>query len=180
MATNALNRLEPVYYRVTVDGFEIDPITPEKFSGGLPTTLVASLLIEEANMRWEAVVRGASSTISPLFTPAFDSPNRTADAPEDALEFTLTYDRPEYLDTEDELNVPTRLTGEDAVKRFIARALINDEVQNRFIFDPTIVSSAIRNGPQIAEVTAAKISADLATVEAGLTVVEIPNLDDKP
>lgn len=180
MATNALNRLEPVYYRVTVTGLDIDPVSPENFTT-LPTTNVASLLIERANMRWEAAVRGASETISPLFTPAFVSANRTADIPEDDLVFTLTYDRPEYLDTEDETAAPARLTGADAVKRFIARALVPEEITNRNVFQPEPPAAALVpfNGTQILEVTAPSLG-DLATVEAGLAVVEIVNLDDKP
>ena len=179
---NPLNRLEPVYYRVQITGFDVDPIDPEDFDGGLPTTGAASLLIEQANMRWESLLRGVSFTIQPLFTPAFDSPNRTVDIPEDDLAFTLTYDRPEYLDTEDELNPPTRLTGADAVKRFIARALVQDEVRNRNIFDPDNVqgpNNSFVNGPQIIKVTAPKVAATIAAVESGLVVTEIANLDNK-
>ena len=175
MATNALNRIEPVYYRVVLTGFDVDPVSPENHSSQ-PTTGSAGLLIERANMRWEAVVRGASTTIQPLFTASFTSVNRTADVPEDDLEFTLTYDRPEYLDTEDESAAPARLTGVDAVKRLIARELIQDVVENRQIYDPTVAA----NIPQIIEVTAVKAAADISTAEAGIAVTEIANLDDKP
>lgn len=186
MATTALNRLEPVYYRVELHAMEVDNVSPEQYaaanSNTFPTTLTTSLDIERANMRWDAVVRKLGDLLVPLFTVAFNSPNRDEDTPETELAFTVSYDRPEFLDTEDELSAPARLTGADCVKRLVARALINDEVENRQIFDPEVDFSGgpYVNGPQIREVTATKINASIATVEANITVTEITNVDDKP
>jgi hypothetical protein len=172
-----LNRLEPTYYRVEIAG-AIDCQTPEDYAaengGSFPTTDLASLEIEYSNMWFEAVIRGASENISPLFHPAVVVTGRTNNAPATAIEFTLPYDRPEYLDTEDETAPPARLTGADALKRMIARALINDVVENRQVYQP----EALKNEPQILELTAVALFADLATAEGAITITEIPNLID--
>jgi len=259
MATTALNRLEPAYFRVEIDTFEIDNVSPQFQPQGdqailgtvtittnavsavaitdggsgylpgqavtitgdgvdadvvvgtvdgagaitgftindggsgytsatatidlprlLPDTLAESLDIERANMRFEAVIRGVSTTIHPLFTADIVTVGRTVDTPATNIKFTLPYDRPEFLDTEDETSVPDRLTGADAIKRFIARDLIRDVVTNREVFNPelTPVPDPQEFGPQILEVTAVKAAADIATAEAKITVTEIANLVD--
>ncbi len=173
MATNALNRLEPAYFIVDIAA-AVDNESPEQFSGGFPVTLAQSLVIERTNMRYEAVVRSASEDIQPLQTSAIAVTGRTATAPSTAIQFTLVYDRPEFLNTEDEDNPGTFLTGVAAVERYVARGLINDEVLNRQIFDPTIVG----NEPQILEVTATAPFADVATAEGSITVTEVADLVD--
>jgi len=260
MATTALNRLEPAYFRVEIDTFEIDNLSPQFLPQGdqatlgvvtvaagvvtavaisdggsgylpgqvvtivgsntteadvevatvdgsgaitaftindggtgygaptatidlprlLPDTLAESLDIEQANMRYEAVIRGASDTIQPLFTADIVTTGRTVDTPATNIKFTLPYDRPEFLDTEDETSVPDRLTGADAIKRFIARELIRDVVMNREVFNPelTPVPDPQEFGSQILEVTAVKAAADIATAEAKITITEITNLVD--
>lgn len=174
MATNALNRLEPAYFIVNITG-AVDNLSPEQF-GALPATLVQSLIIERTNMRYEAVIRSVSEDIQSLQTSAIVTAGRTATAPATAIQFTLVYDRPEFLNTEDEDNLGVFLTGADAIKRYIARGLINDEILNRQIFDPD--SSAQGNQPQILEVTAIKVYADIATAEGNITVTEVSDLVD--
>ncbi len=259
MATTALNRLEPAYFRVEIDTFEIDNVSPQFHPQGdqatlgtvtittnavsavaitdggsgylpgqavtitgdgvdadvvvgtvdgagaitgftindggsgftsatatidlprlLPDSLAESLDIERANMRFEAVIRGVSTTIHPLFTADIITVGRTVDSPATNIKFTLPYDRPEFLDTEDETSVPDRLTGVAAIKRFIARDLIRDVVTNREVFNPELspVPDEQKLGPQILEVTAVKAAANLAAAEAGITVTEIVNLVD--
>lgn len=258
MATTALNRLEPAYFRVEIDTFEIDNLSPQFLPQGdqatlgavtvgagivtvvditdggsgylpgqvvtivgsntteadvevatvdgsgaitgftindggtgygaptatiglprlLPDTLAKSLDIERANMRWEAVVRGVSTTIHPLFTADIVTTGRTVDTPATNIKFTLPYDRPEFLDTENETPAPDRLTGVAAIKRFVARELIRDVVTNREVFNPELspVPDEQKLGPQILEVTAAAAAANLTAAEAKITVTEITNL----
>lgn len=260
MATTALNRLEPTYFRVEIDTFEVDNISPQFqpqgdqatlgavtvgagivtavaiIDGGsgylpgqvvtiigantteadvevatvdgsgaitgftindggtgygaptatidlprlLPDSLAESLDIERANMRFEAVIRGVSTTIHPLFTADIVTVGRTVDTPATNIKFTLPYDRPEFLDTEDETSPPDRLTGAVAVKRFVARELIRDVVVNREVFNPELTPGvdAQELGAQILEVTAVKAAANLAAAEAAITVTEIINLVD--
>lgn len=257
MATTALNRLEPAYFRVEIDTFKVDNVSPQFLPQGdqatlgavtiggnavtaiaitdggsgylpgqavtitgdgvdadvvvgtvdgdgaitgftindggsgftaatatidlprlLPDSLAESLDIERANMRFEAVIRGVSTTIHPLFTADIVTTGRTVDTPATNIKFTLPYDRPEFLDTEDETSVPDRLTGVAAIKRFVARELIRDVVMNREVFNPELspVPDEQQLGPQILEVTAVKAAADIATAEAKITVTEITNL----
>lgn len=172
-----LNRLEPKYYRVDIAG-SVDCQNVEDYaaanSNDWPLNNIASLQIEYSNMWFEAAIRGASEKISPLFHPAPVVTGRSANLPATAISFTLVYDRPEYLDTEDETSPPARLTGAGAVKRMIARALINDISENRQVYLP----EAELNEPQIQDLTATKLFADLATAESAITVTEIANLTD--
>lgn len=173
MATNALNRLEPSYYIINITA-AVDNESPELFSGGFPATLAQSLDIERTNMRYVAVVRGLSTDIQPLQTSSIQVTGRTATAPATAIQFTVPYDRPEFLSTEDEDNPGTFLTGVDALQRYTARALIQDEVLNRQIFDP----ESIANEPQIIKITATKAFATLAEAETNITVIEVADLID--
>lgn len=171
MATNALNRLEPAYYIVDITG-AVDRDSPEQFSGGFPVSLAQSLVIERTNMRYEAVIRSASEDIQPLQTSAIVATGRTATAPATAIQFTLVYDRPEFLNTEDEDNLGTFLTDVAALTRYVARGLVNDEVLNRQIFDPV----SIGNAPQILEVIATKLFNDVSTAEGNITVTKVADL----
>ncbi len=174
MATNALNRLEPAYFIVDITG-AIDNESPAQF-GTFPATLAQSLIIERSNIRFEAVVRGASENIQPLQTSAIVVTGRTNTDPATSIQLTLAYDRPEFLNTEDEDNLGTFLSGDDAVKRYVARGLINDEVLNRQIFDPETTDDS--NTAQILEVTAPKLYADVSTAEGNITVTEVADLVD--
>ncbi len=177
MATNALNRLEPCYYIVNITA-AVDNLSPELFAAAnsdtFPTTLAQSLDIERTNMRYEAVIRGLSTDIQPLQTSSIQVTGRTATAPATAIQLTVPYDRPEFLSTEDEDNPGTFLTGVDALQRYIARALIQDEVVNRQIFDPEV----IENQPQILEVTAVKEFSSLAEAASSITVIKVGDLID--
>ena len=177
MATNALNRLELAYYIVEIDG-AIDKLSPELYAAAnndtLPTTLNFSLDIERTNMRYEAVIRSVSEDIQPLQTSAIVTTGRTEDDPATAIQFTLVYDRPEFLYTEDEDNPGSFLTGVDAIKRYVARGTVNDEIMNRQIYDP----DSPKNEPQILKVTATKLFADVSTAEASITVTEVADLVD--
>lgn len=175
MATNALNRLEPAYYIVDITG-AVDRDSPEQFSGGFPVSLAQSLVIERTNMRYEAVIRSASEDIQPLQTSAIVATGRTATAPATAIQFTLVYDRPEFLNTEDEDNLGTFLTDVAALTRYVARGLVNDEVLNRQIFDPDTPDNG--NAPQILEVIATKLFNDVSTAEGNITVTKVADLVD--
>lgn len=177
MATNALNRLEPCYYIVNIVA-AVDNLNPEIFAAAnsdtFPATLAQSLDIERTNMRYEAVIRGLSTDIQPLQTSSIQVTGRTADDPATAIQFTVPYDRPEFLSTEDEDNLGTFLTGVDALERYVARELIQDAILNRQVFDP----EATGNEPQILEVFAAKEFSSLAEAASSITVIKVVDLID--
>ena len=146
-------------------------------------TLAQSLDKERATMRWDAVVAELGWLISPIMlAEIYKTGNLNGTAPVSTLAFTVGYDRPAYLSTEDELNAGVMLTGAACIKRLIARALTQTYVGNQEIFDPTLTSvgnTCVRVNPlQILSVTSEALDAvaDIATVEANITVTQINNV----
>lgn len=172
-----------VYYRIVIDasglggaspadGF-IDHQNPESFNS-FPSTLADSEKKERANMRWESILRQTSTTISPVFVQGIVATGSDEDTDATEFSFTLGYDREEYFKTEDEENLGTFLVDEAAIKRWVARALVQDELENRFFYNPTLIGSPARpQGPSIRELTAGKLTADLSTAESKITVTLI-------
>lgn len=177
----AMEILLPIYYRVEIDasglggaapadGF-VDHTKPEEYSA-FPTNNTLSLQKERANMRWEEVVRQVSEKISPVYVLEIEATGADQDNPATLFSVTFGYDREEYIFTEDEDNPGTTLSAVDAVKRWVARALIVDLVENRYIYYPDVVNGNPQ-GAMIENVTADAIAADLATAEANITVIEV-------
>lgn len=150
------------------------------FYGGAPTTRTNSLNKERATMRWQQIVNNLGLLISPVVIRDFvKTTDYTGNSPLVTMEWTVGYDRPDYLRILDSTALPTvdYLTGGDAVKRLIAMSLISDLDGNQEIFDPTIGaygSTGNRANPvQIINMTAAALDTSVATVEANLTVTLI-------
>jgi hypothetical protein len=146
-------------------------------------TPTQSLDKERATMRWDAVVFELGWLISPIFLgQIYKTGNLNGTAPVSTLAFTVGYDRPAYLSTEDELTPGVQLTGTACVKRLIARALTQTYVGNQEIFDPTLTSvgnTCVRVNPlQIVSVTAQALDApgDIVTMEGNITVTQIANV----
>lgn len=182
MAQPGLERLEINYYTVSIGalaGGHVDHTTPEQYGAlsDFPTTKILSLEKESANMRWEEIIRQVSATIQPLQISGVVATGADEDTEATAFDFTLAYDRVEYVRTEDELNLGTFLEGVDAVKRWVERALTIEISSNRFIYNPDIVpSTTIVSGPAIEEVTAVKAEASLPI--ATVSVVAVPDVTD--
>jgi hypothetical protein len=143
-------------------------------------TLVQSLAKERANLRWEAVVFHLGELISPTFLGEIvKTGNQNGTAPVTTLNFTVAYDRPTYLSTEDELTPGVTLTGTSCIRRLMARALTQSYDGVQEVFDPTLTSvgnASVRVNPlQIINFTSGAIDApaDVAVVEANITVTQI-------
>ena len=189
MAPNGLERLEIHYYRVVIgaltggppaenDG-HVDNTTPEEYGaqGSFPSTNDLSFEKERANMRYEEIIRQVSENISPLQIAEVVATGADEDNPATQFEFTLSYDRFEYLRTEDELNPGIFLEGADALKRWVERALTSEIVSNRFVYKPDDVpTTTIPQGPAIEEITAGPAEAALPI--ATVTVTQIANVTD--
>lgn len=146
--------------------------------GGAPTTLVQSTDKERANMRWDAVVFELGQLISPVFLGEIVKTGTIdGSGPVTSISFTLGYDRPSYLRIEDSLNPGTYLVGADCIKRLMAIALTSDLSSNQEVFDPTLTTTgntcARLNPSEILNITAAKLNANIATVEQNITVAQI-------
>ena len=192
--TNALNTLEVSYFRVAIDVASLTPAGPVETLGGVdnitpeqhgvltdfPSTFILSLQKERANMRFEEILRQVSEKIQPLFVSSIVN-DATEDTPVTSpFEFTLSYDRPEYLRTEDEFNLGTFFTGDAAIKRWVERAITATIIQNRNVFDPDNTnppSGVFNNAPQMIEVTADSADAGVLTAPiAEVTVTEVANI----
>ena len=182
MSPPGLNRLEINYYTVSIGALNnghVDNTTPEQYGalGAFPSTEAFSLTKERANMRYEAILRHVSETIQPLQVSGVVATGADEDTEATAFDFTLAYDRVEYVRTEDEDNLGTFLEGADAVKRWVERALTIEETINRFVFNPEDVpTTSIPSGPAIEEVTAEASEASLPI--ATVAVVAVPNVTD--
>lgn len=146
--------------------------------GGAPTTLAQSTDKERANMRWDAVVFELGQLISPVFLGEIVKTGTIdGSGPVTSISFTLGYDRPSYLRIEDSLNPGTYLVGADCIKRLMAIALTSDLSSNQEVFDPTLTTTgntcARLNPSEILNITAAKLDANIATVEQNITVAQI-------
>jgi hypothetical protein len=144
--------------------------------GGQPSTLTASLNKERANMRWQQIVNYLGSLISPVFLGDFiRTGNYDGSAPVTTLQWSVAYDRPDYLTVPDVLNPGAVLVDTAAVKRLVATALtwsVNNT--NQEIFDPTIMTFADNcsrpNPARIMNLTSAALDTSIANLEANLTV----------
>jgi hypothetical protein len=96
----------------------------------------------------------------------------TASAQATTMDFTVVYDRPDYLYAYDELNPGEMLYNDDAIKRWIARALVaNINVDNYPVIDPTTFTDPnYHYGESLIPVNAAPLAADIATAESKITV----------
>lgn len=197
MATNSLNRLEPRYYRVEITG-EVDNLSIEQYAlengdpdgsppytDELPDTDDNADAIEYSNMRYEEVIRQVGERIQPLFVASIVTVDRTSSTPASEITFTLVYDRPEFLITEDETNSNALIgfgvngsSAADAIKRMAARALIIDINENRFTYKPEAQVGTTPVGPVMENMTAPKAYANLTLAEGNITVTEITNLVD--
>lgn len=170
----------PVWYHITItiltaaapaNGF-IDHRNPQDFGpGNLPATRDLSLAKERGRMRYESMLQQLSFAQHITRTLNIVATGADEDTEASVFELTVQYDRPEYVATEDEDNLGTILTDTDAVQRFVARMMVTDIIRNREIFDPTLTASNPK-GPEILEVTAGAIAANLAAAEAVITVIE--------
>lgn len=138
------------------------------------TSLEKALEKERANMRWEEIVQRVSTYISPIRIIDINAVGANANTAPTTFEFTLVYDRDDYVLAHDELNPPDILYGADALKRLVALALANDIVSSTIVLDPTPLTGVSgAYGESIRKVTAAKAAADIESAEAAITVTKL-------
>lgn len=174
---------DPVTFSVVITG-AVDNLSQEKFattSSDFPTSYNNSKAIARSNIRYHEVI-GQLLTLSDFAIDNIARAGRTKDAAATSLSFDLTYyrDRIYYLKTEDESNPGTYLTGTNAIKRVIARALSTNYYQNFSFWDPTVrVTRTNTNttsqttpprGWAYEQVDAVALYADVATAEAAITI----------
>ena len=153
------------------------------FSAGVQVgpvgTLSNSITKTLANMRWNQVLQDLSNITSPSFLGWV---NRTSTvgsiAPVSQISFSVAYDRPDYLQIADELNSGATLTGENAIKRVVAKSLCASPLpSNKMVFDPTATTfhtshPNMANLNQIINMEVLGLDTSITAVEANITVVK--------
>lgn len=185
----------PVYYNVTIeavtgaspsDGF-IDP-TPLKnyidndgtnLETGWAKDLDSALAKTRANYRWLFVVQQCSLLLNPLYIIDILTPGADQDTAPTSVEFTIVYDRPDYLNTVDETDPSVTLSGADAIKRFVARAMCANRETNAVVMDPTQLTGSttqqVHRGETVEDIVIGPLCNSVTTAEASITVVQVPN-----
>jgi hypothetical protein len=150
--------------------------------GGYPTTLGASEAKERANMRWAQMVSELEENATPIFLGNIDRTGNIGNVALSSITFTVGYDRPDTVYTyakDGEPDAGNLYTGTDAIKRQVARALVNNMISNRKVFDPTMQNygaySDRPNAARIESITAAPIDivANIAIVENNISVTQV-------
>lgn len=176
------NNIIPTYYRVEIDATNLGGATPDdgfideqkgEEYNPFPTTDDLGLAKERANMRYLEIIQQVSTAISPVHVLDIVKPGADGDNEATAYEFTLVYDRPEYVITDTESG---ELTGEAAVQWWIANAISSDVISNTQAFQALLQTGGdLQDTFRVEIVTAGKLAADIATAMAKITVTEIPN-----
>lgn len=94
------------------------------------------------------------------------------------FEMTLIFDREmDFMSTPDENNSGVTLTGADAIKRFISRALSGNYIEKIAFPNPTLANATtLPYGPETEYVTTGPAGGlSLTDVEADITVVQVPD-----
>lgn len=181
------------FYRVSIsgvtaaapsDGF-IDNRTIERYRamGATPGLTVAHTRAKErANIRYEYIVANLG-LMANCYVDNVDAPSATASAAPTSFAFTCEVERgDEVLSTQDELVAGARLTGTQAIRRCVARALIMSKTDATEYYDPTTTTApgnttaAVRMGPRIEPITVGSLAANLTAAEALITVTKIANV----
>lgn len=188
--------LTPVFYRITITAMSqapngtgfVDPKVPQHYLAldntstfqHLPSDLAHATDKARANYRWKQLLGKLSEAISPTQILDIQTPGADENNAPTSVSFTVTYDRPHYLVTNDELNAGQQLTGELAIKRWVARALTSDYNTNVCILDPTPLSAPAKAGPAsasrgetITQIKVGAIAGSVSAAEAKITVVKL-------
>jgi hypothetical protein len=132
---------------------------------GWPGNVGGALAKARANLRWTQIISQLSTTVTPYAISNIIAVNGSNIAAASAMNFTVVYDRGDYLFAYDELNPGAILYNEFAVTRWIARALIaNINVDNFDVLDPTASTDPTQHyGQSIQPVNAAPLAIDIPT-----------------
>lgn len=146
-----------------------------------PTSKATSLSKERGNIRWKLLVDNVSYNSTPRFIGAIVQEDATIDAAAEEFEFTVQFAVDGHVWTHDELNDGAVIEGIPALKRMVARTLVQTKSENRAYVDPTNDSNGgtgktIARKLSVEYVTAAALEDDLVDAEALVTVETIPSV----
>lgn len=150
--------------------------------GTTPSNVAASINKERANVRYESLV-GKLGLMANLYVSNVVATGANASTAPSAFSFTLESEHGnECLVTTALVGEPsanTVLTGADAIKRVIARSLVENHVDFGDYYDPTVTPAfianastvnAVRVGIRIERVVANAVANSITVAEAAITV----------
>lgn len=180
LTTNYLISIANSTGAAPANGF-VDNMKIEQYiaAGSSPTTYLQSQAKERANVRWqftvEQILRMANCYPSQMIATGASA---TAEA--NPFVFHVEVERGDsVLQTPDENNAGVTLTGLAALKRCVARALIEARTTNRDILDPTLGTTpgnstqAARYGIRVETLVIGPAAANLTAAESLITVTAL-------
>jgi hypothetical protein len=158
------------------DGFIDNKKVPQYIAEGsaAPTTLDQTIAKERGNSRYEALV-GSMSMTSNVIISNHVATGGSATATPTAFQFDV------FLERGDDSIAVEALTGEDALKRLVARGIMIGRTDRTDYLDPTMSAAkgdnapalAARRGDVIADVVVGALTETLATAEAAITITAV-------
>lgn len=163
----------------------VDPTRVENYivAGAAAGTYAQHTDKERGNYRYKALIQAVQSMGNLYVSDVVLTGGSPAAAPT-KVAFTLTAERGDgMLITADENNAGQELTEADAIKRCLARALIQGRTNLMCdIYDPTSTTgpkngttsaTAVRTGPRVTTINVAALANNLTTASAAITVTKL-------
>jgi len=145
--------------------------------------LTGSEVKEQANMRYLLAVEEIEKMATPFFTGNWATTgDQTGNAVPTTFSFTVAFNQVDYVTTTATASEPdngTVYTGALAVRRSVARALVDTLNSNRKVYDPTLQTIGYYtnrpNPSQILNLTATGVDVvgNIQIIENNLTVTQI-------
>lgn len=147
-------------------------LDPSGIAKNLPTSLELAEAKARGFYRFKQIINICGFSVNILEMTNMVATGANVNTEASQVSFTITYDKPSYLNTNDELNPGELLSGADCVKRWIAKALSNTYHANEEVYDPTpsLSNTNVLRGPVIEDLVIGPINSDIKTLESAITV----------
>lgn len=137
----------------------------------IPTSLSVAEAKARAFYRFKQIINICGFSVNILELSNMIATGADVNTAPTEVTFTIVYDKPSYLNTNDELNPGELLKGADCVKRWIAKALSNTYTSLEEVYDPTPAkdNANVLRGPVTEDLTIGSLG-DIKTIESSITV----------
>lgn len=151
-------------------------VTPTAYPGGYNKDKALAKL--RANMRWVGIMETIRLYVVPSFVTNIEHDGEI-DAEPTSISFTVGFDAFQFIRMHDTVTPHEYLEGIPALKRMIARGMMNRYTGAKYYVDPTVMSdgsySYVR-GAFIENQVADALTDDLSEAEAAISIAVIQNL----
>lgn len=145
-----------------------------------PANLGSATTRARGNLRWRSVIQYLSENATIFSLSNITATGSNFNVTPTSMNFTVAYDRPDYLYAYDELVPGVKLYNQAAIKRWIARGLIQNITSLYPVVDPTqvtgITGAAGHYGYNVRLVNAGPLAVDVTAAEAAITVTAVPGV----